>query len=629
MLDKIREGAQGPWAMVVIALIVLSFVFAGVGSYLTGSTQTAVASVNGVEIQQNTLERAYQAERNRLESQFGEGVAALFANPEYLQDFRQGVLDRLIGEELVEQKAQALGLRVSDDQIRDTIRAMPEFQVGAQFNNERYQAIIQQAGFQPNSFRDYMRAEMTRDQLARALAGSEFTLPGEVERANLLQSQTRNIEVVTIAAQPFADAIELSEDDINAFYQSNLNTYDTEEKVALAYVELRVADLAGEVDVTEDEILEYYTQNQASYMTEEERRVSHIMVELSDDEAAAEAEAMALLARVQAGEDFAALAEAESDDIASAELGGDLDFFGRDIMEPAFEEAAFALDNVGDVTELVKTDFGFHIIKLTDIKPEDVTPLVEVQEDIRLLLETDKATGLFYARQQDMAQLAFELPDTLVDVAGAIGAEVKTTELFTQGAAPAAVNYPQVLAVAFSSDIINDGVNSDVIQISDEHVMVVRAEQYEPQRTKSLEEVRTEIEMALRAERAQQEALAFADDLMAKVIAEESIDTELSDNGLQWEAFNDLTRMMSTPGLLVVEQAFTLGLEQGENVTTVAKNNGDVALVKLLSVESPTEIDEAQLDALRQRLTSTYSQTNYAAFVEALRAEADVQVFAR
>lgn len=629
MLERIREGAQGPWAMVIIALIVLSFVFAGVGSYLTGSTETAVASVNGVEIQQNTLERAYQAERNRLESQFGEGIAALFANPEYLQDFRQGVLDRLIGEELVEQKAQALGLRVSDDQIRATIRNMPEFQVGGQFNNERYQAIIQQAGFQPNSFRDYLRAEMTRDQLTRALAGSEFTLPSEIQQANLLQVQTRNIEVLTVAAQPFAEAIELSEDDINGFYQANLDSYDTEKKVGLAYVELRVADLLSDVDVTEDEILEYYTQNEDSYMTEEERRVSHIMVELGDDEAAAEAEAAALLVRVQEGEDFAALAEAESDDIASAELGGDLDFFGRDIMEPAFEEAAFALANIGDVTEVIKTDFGFHIIKLTDVRPEDVTPLAEVQDDIRLLLETDKATGIFYARQQDMAQLAFEMPDSLVDVAGATGVEVKTTELFANGAAPAEVNFPQVMAVAFSSEIIDDGVNSDVIQIDDDHVMVVRAEQYEPQRTKSLDEVREEIETALRAERAQQEALAFADGLLTKLLADESIDTELAENSLQWESFSDLTRMMSTPGLQVVEQAFTLGLEQDKNVTTVAKNNGDVALIKLIGVESPADADQAQLDALKQRLTSTYSQTNYAAFVDALRAEADVLVFAR
>ena len=172
MLEKIRESAQGPWAMIVIGLIVLSFVFAGVGSYLTGSTQVAAALVNGEEISANSVERAYQNERARIEEQFGEGVAALFANPDYLADFRRGVLDRLIGEKLIEQKAIELGLRVSDEQILNTIRNMPEFQVGGAFNNQRFQAIIQQAGFQPNSFRDYMRTEMTRDQFGRSIIGT-------------------------------------------------------------------------------------------------------------------------------------------------------------------------------------------------------------------------------------------------------------------------------------------------------------------------------------------------------------------------------------------------------------------------------------------------------------------------
>ncbi|WP_100643287.1 SurA N-terminal domain-containing protein [Alteromonas facilis] len=626
MLEKIREGAQGPWAMVIIALIVLSFVFAGVGSYLTGSTETAVAKVNGVEIQQNTLERAYQNERARIENQFGEGVAALFANPDYLREFRLGVLDRLIGEQLVEQKAVELGLRVSDAQIREAILNMPEFQVGGQFNNDRYQAIIQQAGFKPNTFRDYMRAEMTREQLARALAGSEFALTAEASRIGLLQDQQRNIDVLSIASEPFSADVEVTEQDVQSYYQANLEQYDTQERVALSFVELRVSDLLGEVDVTEDEISEYYTLNKRSYMTEEERRVSHILVEFGEDEDAAEAKAAAILARVQAGEDFAELASTESDDAFSAENGGDLDFFGRDIMDPAFEEAAFSLAEVGNTSEVVRSDFGFHIIKLTDIRPEQVTPLAEVSEDIRTILLTDKATEMFYARQQDMAQLAFEIPDTLQDVAGAAGTQVQETELFTNGAAPAMVNYPQVLAVAFSPELIEERVNSDLIEVSEDHVIVVRVAEHEPQRTKALEEVATSIEDMLRRERAQQAALAFADELMLKLQAGESIEEALTEKSLAWESFSDITRSMNTPGIQVVEQAFTLGLDAGQEFTTVAKSNGDAALVKLVAVNTPEMPEEAQVTAFKQRLASNFSQTNYQAFVDALRSNADVAI---
>lgn len=629
MLEKIREGAQGPWAMVIIALIVLSFVFAGVGSYLTGSTETAVAKVNGVEIQQNTLERAYQNERARIESQFGEGVAALFANPDYLQEFRLGVLERLIGEQLVEQKAQELGLRVSDQQIRETLLSMPEFQVGGQFNNERYQAIIQQAGFKANTFRDYMRAEMTRDQLARALAGSEFVLDSEAQRLNNLQSQQRDIDVVSIAATPFASDIEITEQDIQGYYESNLEQYDTQERVALRYVELKVDDLIDDVIVTEEEVAEFYALNKRSYVTEEERRVSHILIEFGDDEAVAQAEAEALLARINAGEDFAEVAKAESDDTFSAENGGDLDFFGRDIMDPAFEQAAFALTEVGDVTEVVQSEFGFHIIKLTDVKAEQVTPLEEVAADIRTVVQIDKATELFYARQQDMAQLAFEIPDTLDDVAGAAGVPVQETALFSASSAPISVNYPQVTAIAFTPELVEDRVNSDVIEIDENHVMVVRVAEHEPQRTKTLAEVRDGIETSLRQERAQQAALTFANDLMTALQSGESIDETLAQRELSWETYPDLTRGMATPGINVVEQAFTLGLGEGQNLTTVAKADGNVALVKLTAVHAP-EVDTSELaDAIKQRVLSTTSQTNYQAFIDALRSDADIQILIR
>ena len=629
MLERIREGAQGPWAMVIIALIVLSFVFAGVGSYLTGSTETAVASVNGVDIQQNSLENAYQNERARIESQFGEGVAALFANPDYLQNFRQSVLERLIGEELVEQKALELGLRVSDDQIRDAILVMPEFQVGGQFNNDRFQAIIQQAGFQPNTFRDFMRAEMSREQLARALAGSEFVLPAEAQRANALQTQQRDLEVLEIAAQPFAQTVDVSAEDVSAYYQSNIDSYDTNEKVALSFIELKVSDLTDDVEVSEDEVAAYYQQNQLSYMTEEERRVSHILVELGDDEVASEAQANALLDRVNAGEDFATLAEQESADTFSAENGGDLDFFGRDIMDPAFEEAAFALASVGDVSGVVRSDFGFHIIKLTDIKPEVVTPLEEVRADIEALLLTDKATEQFYVLQEEMARIAFEVPDTLEEVAIATDTQVQTTALFSEGSAPANVNFPQVVALAFSSELIDDAVNSDVIEIDDDHVMVIRVAEHEPQRTKSLEEVSDAITQTLTAERAQQAALEFADTLLTKLAAQESIETELSEQSLAWQSFEGVTRNNAAAGFKVVQEAFTLGTEEGQNIASVAKDNGDVAIVRVTGVTASEATEAQQLEALRQRLASNVSQANYQAFIAALRSEADVTIFTR
>ena len=222
MLERIREGSQGPWAMAIIALIVLSFVFAGVGSYLTSNGTTAVATVNGEEISAQELERAYQNQRAQMESQYGESIAQLFSSEQYLADFRRNVLDRLIAEKLIQQQATDMGLRVSDKQIRETITQMPEFQFGGQFDNERFQAILRQNGFQVADFRDYLRVQMTQNQLAAALTNSSFALDGEVQQANALQRQTRDAKYVLVSSDEFAGSIEVTDADVEAFYNNNL-----------------------------------------------------------------------------------------------------------------------------------------------------------------------------------------------------------------------------------------------------------------------------------------------------------------------------------------------------------------------------------------------------------------------
>ena len=291
MLERIREGSQGPWAMAIIALIVLSFVFAGVSSYVSSSGSTAAAEVNGEPISQQDVERAYQAQRARLEAQFGEGISALFSDENYLRDFRMNVLDRLIADTLIEQKAKELGMRVSDKQIRDAITAMPEFQTEGSFDNERYLMLLRQNGFQPSDFRDYMRQQMTREQLSRAVQASDFSLPEEVSLAHRLQGQTRNADYLIVDSAPFAASVELSDEEVQAFYNENISRFDTQERVNLAYVTLAVDDLKADVSVSEEEIEQAYQDNIALYKTTEERRVSHILIEFGDDKDAAKEKA--------------------------------------------------------------------------------------------------------------------------------------------------------------------------------------------------------------------------------------------------------------------------------------------------------------------------------------------------
>ena len=624
MLERIREGSQGPWAMIIIGLVVLSFVFAGVGSYLNSSGETVAATVNGEEIGLNELERAYQSQRSRMESQYGESVSALFADEGYMQQFRRGVLDSLIDEKLVEQKARELGLRVGDDQIRDTIRSMPEFQLGGQFNNDRYLALLRQNGYQPSDFRDFLRTQLTREQLTRALGVSDFALPGEARRVFDLQAQTRDARYVVVDAAPFADEVEISDADIQGYYDANITSFDTEEKVSVAYVKLSVDDLKGDVTVSDDDVSAWYEENKDQYRDEEQRRVSHILIETGDDEAAAKAKAEALLAEIKGGADFATVAEENSEDSFSAENGGDLDYITPGMMDDAFDSAVFSLKNVGDVTDVVKTEFGFHIIKLTDLKPETIKPFNDGAGEIRDNLITEKATDRFYELQSRMAEVAFEVPDTLDEVAAIANASIETTPLFTRNNVPAEIDNPQVVSDVFSPELIEEQVNSDLIELDASTVMVVRVNEHEAQRTKSLDEVKESITASLRSEKAQQAAQDWAEAQLAQLESGNDIADSLSARSLDWETVENVNRGDQQLPRNLLDTLFTLAPAEGKSRRVALLGSGDVALIELTAVHAPEAADDATVSAIRQRLAQANSQSTYAAFVKALRDEADV-----
>ncbi len=612
--------------MAIIVLIVLSFVFAGVSSYVSSSGVTAAAEVNGEEISQQDVERAYQSQRARLEAQFGESIGALFSDENYLRDFRLNVLDRLIADTLVLQKAEELGLRVSDKQIREAIVQMPEFQTAGTFDNERYLMLLRQNGFQPASFSNYMRQQMTREQLARAVSASDFALPAEVTLANALQQQTRNAEYLIVDSAPFASEVELSDEEVNTFYEANLAQFDTQEKVNIAYVVLSVDDLKGDVTVSDEEVEQYYTENNLLYKTAEERRVSHIIIEFGDDEAAAKAKAEALVAELANGADFATLAQENSDDTFTAENGGDLDFITAGMMDEAFDDAAFSLAQVGDVSDVVETEFGYHIIKLTDIKPEEVTPLAEVSEEIRNQLATDKATDRFYSLQNDMANLAFEVPDTLEDVAGVANKPVKETGLVSAQLVPAPLNVPAVTSRVFDPAFIEEGLNSDLIELDDDTIAFVRIAEHEPQRTQSLDEVRTRILAQLRAEKAQQAAADWATNVVEQIKAGETPSLELGDVTLSWESKEALTRTSGELPRALVETLFTLGNAAPDNIDIAELGSGDVGIVKVTGINQPEALSEEDSAALAQQIATASAQTGYQAFIDSLRNAADVKI---
>ena len=624
MLERIREGSQGPWAMGILALVILSFVFAGVGSYINSSASGAAANVNGEEIGLNELERAYQNERSRMESQFGEAFATLASDTAYLQNFRQGILDRLISEKLLDQAAQELGLRVSDQQIKTAIVGMQEFQVDGKFDNDRYLALLRQAGFQTNNFRDYMRVDMVRRQLSQSLIGTEFTLTSEAKTAHLMQQQTRDIRYVNVPAAKFLEKVNISDDEVLTYYQSNISQFDTEQKVSLSYVELTLDDLLPSMEVNEDELAEYYQQNLVDYSTDEERQTAHILFESADQDDVIADKAEEVLAKIQAGEDFSELAKTFSSDTFSAENGGDLGWFGKGIMDSAFEDAAFSLVAKGDVSGVVKSEFGYHIIKLTDVKSEQVIPFENVKEEITNTVKTYKAEERFYEISQRIAEVAFEVPDSLDEVQDIAGKTINTTALFSRGNAPASVSNANVLASAFSFELIEDAVNSDVLELGSNHIMVVRVAEHEPERTKDVGEVEEQIKKTLSAQATQQAARDWALEVQTALAAKEDVNAKLDSLEVSWEEKQGLTRNDGTLSQTIVDASFKLSAADTSVVDLIT---GDISLVQLTQVNTAIEANDQQLNSLQNRLASSKSQILYGVVIESLKAQADIEIF--
>ena len=616
MMDRLREGVNSIAVKIILGLIILSFIFAGVGSYLVSGGNNAAAKVGSIEIDRGQFEQAYQNERNRMQSQMGDYFANLLADPAYVASFRKSVLDRMINDVLIEQHANSLGLRISDEQVRKLILDMPQFQSEGKFDQEIYQAALRRAGFNAESFAEYLRRDLLRSQLTSALQGSEFTLQGEIDAQSALIAQTRDIRTVTLSLKDFANNVAVSDEDVQKFYSENSERYTRPEQVKVSYIELSAEKLAEQVTISDEQVKEYYQEHLDKYSTAEQREVSHILVQGDD-----EAKAQAILDELNAGADFAKLAEEKSEDIGSSENGGSLGWIEHDTMDPAFEAAAFGLASVGDVSGLVKSDFGYHIIKLDGIKASIAKPLEDVAAEIKTELSSQKAVDTFYELQTELEKVAFEYPDSLDEAAKAISAQVAKTDFISQSDMPSALQNASVQQAIQSPEVKEDGLNSSVIEVAPEHVVVVRVDETRPEMVLPLEEVKDQVVAQLSKVKGEQQALELADKLIAGL--EQGDKTLLEENKLAFGELETVDR-----GSQLAQTVYSMPKPQADQVVYAqAKDlDGNIVLIELSKVEA--KIEPQYQNQIGAQLSRIAVQQDIAGVLSVLRANTDIEYFA-
>ena len=610
-MDRIREGSTGLVVKIILGLIIFSFVFAGVGSYLVGGSQPLAAKVGEREITRNDFEQVYQNERNRMQSQLGEYFSTLLGDPAYVEQFRKSVLDRMVNDALLDNQAQSLGLRVSDEQIRQAIISMPQFQKDGKFDEEIYNISLRRAGFSSDSFAEYLRQDLVRNQLILALESTEFTLDNEVQAQGALEAQQREIRTITLDTAEFANKATVTDEEIQTYYDENKQQFVRPEQVKVSYIELSGNALKEQAPITDDEIQTYYNQNKDKYSTQEKREVSHILI--NGDEA----DANAVLARLDVGEDFATVAKEESQDIPTAKEGGSLGWIERGVIDPEFEDAAFQLVNVGDHSGVVKSAFGYHIIQLDGIEAPKTKALAKVSAEIKTFLVDEHAADAFYSLQSELAEKAFESPDSLDDAAEAVNAKIVTSDFFSQADAPEVLSNSSVLQAIYSPEVKEDGLNSDVIEIAPEHIVVVRVEDVREEMVLPLDEVKSAVVARLSQSKGEQTALELAQGVISALDKGEV--NYLSDNGLSFTK----ARMITRADELANDVYRLQKPEQGQSTyAQVMDRQGNHVIVALDGVLELS--NDAMAEQVSTRLLRTQTQQDLTATLDTLKASSDI-----
>jgi peptidyl-prolyl cis-trans isomerase D len=599
--------------------------------YLTSGSDKTVAKVNDNEITANEYNRSLQMQRETMKQRFGESYDLIAQNPEFEKNMRQNVMDNLIQERVIRDEADELGLYFGQTQLLAHIASIEAFHdEDGKFSKETYSKLLRANNYTPKTFQETQMKQMTSQQLWKGVVQSGISLGYEADYRFQLDEQTRTFDALTISASKFQEPEAISDEEIQAEYDKDPSLYQTAEKVRLAYLELSVDALAKDIVIDDSKIAEHYETNKHQYVQAEQRKARHILIASNDDEAAAEQKAQEILAKLESGEDFSELAKANSDDPVSGKKGGDLGWFGRGAMVKPFEDAVFGMSKPGERSGLVKTNYGYHIIELSEIKGADAPPLDEVKDKIVAELQKKQAKNKFVELQARLEELSFEEGQSLDKTAEKLGLTLLTSDWVSQNSGGGIGQEALVRAAAFSDEVLAEKFNSKPIRLNDDRVVVLRVAEHQPAAIKPLVDVKEQIRQQLASEKAVEAVKAFGDKLVEQLKAGESVDDSLAENSLEWQTKAAVKRADAGLGQSIVEKAF--GLPRPDNGTPVidgfALNSGDYAVVVLKEVNLPSaaDIDAAKKEQMLERLGQQHGSQEFAAYVDGVKAKSEINV---
>lgn len=624
MLDRIRTFSQYKIVKWIFAIfLIIPFGLFGIDYYFrTPLGGDAIATVGKQRVSQGDFDQALRQQQETLQAQFGKNFdSSIMENPEV----RRSVLERLINERLTAIGAENSGLRIDDAQLAERIAAEPAFQEDGKFSKARYEAIARSQGFSVVGLDERLREDMRLGRYRDAIVQTTFIPRSTLDGFIRLSEQSREVSLVNVGPEAFLAAVKPTEADLKAYYEARAREFLVPEQVRVEYVELSLDALAAQTPVDPEDVKKFYESNKQRFVQREERRASHVLLTVKagateDERKAVEAKAAAIAAEVRKKPAaFAEVAKKESQDPGSAAQGGDLGFFARGAMVKPFEDAAFAAKK-DDIVGPVKSDFGYHVIRVTDVKPEKGKSLAEATPEIEAELKKGAAARRFAEVAEGLTNIVYEQSTSLKPAADLYKLPVQQSGWFAKaGGAPPVLANPKLVAEIFSDNAIKSKRNTAAIEVAPGVIVSARVVEHKPAEQRPFEAVRAVIEQRYRRDEALKLATADGE-------AKLKLETEGKGAGLKWPAPLAVSRQK--PGGLppqVMDKVFRVDAKKLPAVVGVATPGG-YSLVRVTKVIEVEKIDEAKRQALAGQLRQTVAMSELDATLKSLRERIPVEL---
>ncbi len=611
MLQAIRDGSKGIVAKIIVGLIILTFALFGIESIVAlGGGDAAPAQVNGEEISEFKVAQMVQLQKRRLQSQFGKNFDPTILNDKML---RKSAIESLIGEAVLLQAANKTGIYFSDREIDKLIVQSPEFQVNGQFDRDQYDLILRSAGFTRATHRELLRSNLSSQQAQSAWQLTSFATNTEEQYSAQLESQTRDFSFVEYTLADAKKSVAVSSEEKKSHYESNSSRYMTQESVVVDYLELKRSDLLASIEVDEAELQDRYDIISEESASKREFRAAHILLLDNNDEARSTLKDVQQ--KLANGEDFAVLAESYSQDDTSKFSGGDLGFSTADVYESEFSDALMSL-NKDQVSKVVQTRDGLHLIKLLETRQPEVAAFSDLKESLLQEIRNEKSQALFVERLEALNDESFSASN-LQGPAAALSLSVQTSAEFTRQGGSGIAQDAKIAAAAFSETVLFDDSNSEVIELEDGRAIVMHLNLLKESSVKPFEAVSAQIEAQLRNEKGLESLSAQVASALASA--------EEGDLNASWSALKGKSRNAKGVDGAIIAKAFTMALSADSNASfdLVNLSAGNQALVRLDGINRVKRANTSASD--EQKVARSKSYNEYKAYNQHFTDQASIE----